>query len=90
MLRDRLRKLQVANANPANPANVEPQNTPRLATSQISNWWLLHFVDRKPIQLAVWPPCTHAYVMKQYQNAVSAEPISSPADETIDVEVPCA
>ena len=50
----------------------------------ISNWWLIHFIDREPLQVAIWPPCNHAKVIESYPNAVAAEPISSPIDESME------
>ena len=50
----------------------------------ISNWWLIHFVDLDPVQVAIYPPCNHADVLELNPTAIAAEPISSPInDETI-------
>ncbi len=77
-------------ANPANPANVHHQNTPTLATlatlqlatlaesEVISNWWLMHFIDRKPLEVAIWPPCTLAGAFESYPHAIAAEPLPPP------------
>lgn len=93
MLLNRLEKYSNANANPANVANVHPQNTPTLATlatlqlatplesEVISNWWLIHFVGREPVQVAMWPPCNQASAFASYPNAIAAEPIPSPIAE---------
>ena len=97
MLLDRLRKY--SNANPANVANVHPQNTPTLATlatlqlatplesEVISNWWLIHFTDLDPVQVAIWPPCNNAGALASYPKAIAAEPIPSPIDENLNVEL---
>ena len=90
MLLNRLEKYSNANANPANVANVHPQNTPTLATlatlqlatplesEVINNWWLIHFTDRVPVQVAMWPPCNHTGALASYPQAIAAEPIPSP------------
>ena len=44
----------------------------------ISNWWLMHFVDREPIEVAIWPPCNHAGAIESYPNAIAAEPLPPP------------
>jgi hypothetical protein len=44
----------------------------------ISNWWLVHYTDIENVQVAIWPPCTHAEVLALNPNALDAEPIPSP------------
>ena len=90
MLLNRLKKYSGANANPANPANVHQQITPTLATiatlqlatpvesELISNWWLMHFVDRDPVEVAICPPCNQAGAFESYPNAIAVEPLPSP------------
>lgn len=85
MLSKRLEKY--SNANLANPANAHQQNTPTLATlatSQVatpsdnevvSNWWLIHFTDLDPVEVAIWPPCSHADALAFNPNAIAAEPL---------------
>lgn len=53
----------------------------------ISNWWLIHFTDRDPVQVAMWPPCNHAGALASYPKAIAAEPIPSPIDENLNVEL---
>ena len=53
----------------------------------ISNWWLIHFVDREPVQVAMWPPCNQASAFASYPNAIAAEPIHSPIDEAAGGDV---
>ena len=56
-----------------------PVKTDSIATDVvISNWWLMHFVDRKPIEVAIWPPCNKAGAFESYPNAIAAEPLPSP------------
>lgn len=51
----------------------------------ISNWWLIHFVDLDPVQVAIWPPCNHDSAMAFNPQAIAAEPIPSQVDETMEV-----
>ena len=51
----------------------------------VSNWWLLHFANLNPVQVAVWPPSTHAEVLAFNPTALSARPIPSPIDETVEM-----
>ena len=44
----------------------------------ISNWWLIHFTDLDPVQVAIWPPCNHADALAFNTQAIAAEPIPSP------------
>ena len=90
MLQNRLKKYSSANANPANHAKANQQITPTLATlatlqlatsaecEVISNWWLMHFVDLDPVEVAIWPPCNKAGAIESYPNAIAAEPLPSP------------
>ena len=87
MLLNRLKKYSSANANPANPANVHHQNTRTLATlatlqvatptekELISNWWLIHFIDSDPVQVAIWPPCNNTDALAFNPKAIAAEPL---------------
>lgn len=38
-------------------------------------WWLLHFPDREPLEVACFPPSTHAEILSRYPDAVAAEPV---------------
>ena len=56
-----------------------PDKTDSIASDEIiSNWWLMHFIDREPIEVAIWPPCNHASAIESYPNAIAAEPLPSP------------
>ena len=52
----------------------------------ISNWWLIHFVDLEPVQVAIWPPCSHAEALAFNPKAIAAESIPSPIAEVITNE----
>lgn len=45
-------------------------------TATGSRWWLIHYTDREPLELACSPPATHAEVLEQYPDAVAAEPFT--------------
>ena len=47
----------------------------------ISNWWLMHFIDRGPLQVAMWPPCNHADALAFNPTAIAAETIKSTTKE---------
>ena len=66
----------VAVANPkeekiAPPAKVSPGDT---ATA--SRWWLIHYPDRDPVEVACCPEATHADILEQHPDAVAAEPFT--------------
>lgn len=41
-----------------------------------SRWWLLHFVDREPVEVACFPDVTHAEILERHPEAIAAEPIN--------------
>ncbi|MCM8595112.1 hypothetical protein [Accumulibacter sp.] len=42
-----------------------------------AGWWLLHFSDRDPLEVAFSPAATHAEVLDAYPDAAAAEPIEA-------------
>ena len=53
--------------------------TDLVASDEItSNWWLIHFIDCEPLQVAMWPPCNHASALESYPKAIAVEPLPSP------------
>lgn len=44
-------------------------------TATASVWWLLHYRDRNPLEIALTPPATHAQVLAWHPEAVAAIPI---------------
>lgn len=60
-----------AQGQSASPAKVSPGDT---ATA--SRWWLIHFTDRDPAQVACCPEATHAEILEQHPDAVAAEPFT--------------
>jgi hypothetical protein len=44
--------------------------------TSITSWrWMLHFADRKPVEVTFSPEATHAEVLELYPAAVAAEPV---------------
>lgn len=60
----------IPEAIPAPPAKVCPGET-----STASCWWLIHYPDREPLELACYPDATHAEILERHPDAVVAEPI---------------
>ena len=65
----RVARVQVATADKTNSIAID---------EIISNWWLMHFVDREPVEVAIWPPCNKAGAFESYPNSIAAEPLPSP------------
>ncbi len=55
----------------AHPAKVSPGDT---ATA--SRWWLIHYPDRDPLEVACCPDATHAEILERHPDAVAAEPFT--------------
>jgi hypothetical protein len=58
----------------------------RLAELQVqgrnagTSWrWLVHFVDRDPLEVSCFPEASHAEILSDYPNAVAAEPVPRPS-----------
>lgn len=55
----------------APPAKVSPGDT-----VTASRWWLIHFTDRDPVEVACSPEATHADILEQHPDSVAAEPFT--------------
>ena len=55
----------------APPAKVSPGDT---ATA--SRWWLIHYPDRDPVEVACCPEVIHADILEWHPDAVAAEPFT--------------
>jgi len=87
MLNDRLKKYSEGHAIHATYATPDTLNTLEVArvarvqvatpakSDLISNWWLIHFIDSDPVQVAIWPPCNHADALAFNPKAIAAEPL---------------
>jgi hypothetical protein len=42
----------------------------------VSRWWLIHYPDRDPVEVACCPEATHAETLEQHPDAVAAEPFT--------------
>ena len=74
---DTINTLEVARV--ARVQVAPPSKTDLSASDElISNWWLIHFIDLEPLEVAIWPPCNHTTAIQSYPNAIAAIPIPSP------------
>ena len=44
------------------------------ATATTSTWWLVHYLDGAPVEVARFPPATQADILASHPDAVAAEP----------------
>lgn len=45
-------------------------------TATASRWWLIHYPDRDPVEVACYPDATHADILERHPDAVAAEPFT--------------
>ena len=45
-------------------------------TATASRWWLIHYPDRDPVEVACCPEATHAEILERHPDAVAAEPFT--------------
>ncbi len=45
-------------------------------TATASRWWLIHYPDRDPVEVACCPAATHADILERHPDAVAAEPFT--------------
>jgi len=43
-------------------------------TATASRWWLIHYADRDPVEVACCPEATHAGILERHPDAITAEP----------------
>ena len=55
----------------ASPAKVGAGDT-----ATVSRWWLIHYPDRDPVEVACCPEATHADILERHPDAVAAEPFT--------------
>jgi hypothetical protein len=41
-----------------------------------SRWWLIHYPERDPVEVAWYPEATHAEILEKYPDAIAAEPFT--------------
>ncbi len=65
----------------ASVATVSVANPTETKTALASRWWLVHYPDREPVEVACFPPATHAEILERHPDAIAAEPINQAAPE---------
>lgn len=66
----------VAVANPKEEKTASPSIVGAGDTAAASRWWLIHYPDRDPVEVACWPEATHADILERHPDAVAAEPFT--------------
>ncbi len=62
----------------ANPTNEKLEVIDAADSSIASHCWLIHFIDRDPLELSYYPAATHTEILERHPNAVAAEPFIAP------------
>ena len=66
----------VAVANPTSEKTAPPAIVSPGDTATASRWWLIHYRDRDPQEVACCPEATHADILERHPDAVAAEPFT--------------
>ena len=66
----------VAVANPKEEKTASPAKVGAGDTATASRWWLIHYPDRDPLEVACCPEATHADILERHPYAVAAEPFT--------------
>ncbi len=66
----------VAVANPKEEKTASPAKVGAGEAATASRWWLIHYPDRDPVEVACCPEATHADILERYPDAVAAEPFT--------------
>lgn len=66
----------VAVANPKEEKTASPAKVGAGETATASRWWLIHYPDRDPVEVACCPEATHADILERHSDAVAAEPFT--------------
>jgi hypothetical protein len=74
----------------ATVATVSVANPPKAKTEMASRWWLVHYPDREPVEVACFPPATHAEILERRPDAIAAEPINQDAPAPITACSTCS
>lgn len=74
----------------ASVATVAVANPPE--ANSASPWWLIHYADREPMEVACSPPATHVEILERHPDAIAAEPhqpqIDPPPVAALPTEAP--
>ena len=66
----------VAVANPTSEKTAPPVKVGAGDTVTASRWWLIHYPDRDPVEVACCPEATHADILERHPDAIAAEPFA--------------
>lgn len=66
----------VAEASPTSEKTAPPVKVGAGDTATASRWWLIHYPDRDPVEVACCPRATHAEILERHPDAVAAEPFT--------------
>lgn len=73
------------NPAPIGACTLDTPDTPEIIDGKgiapASHWWLIHYPDREPLEVACYPDATHAELLERHPDAVAAEPIKQPMME---------
>lgn len=64
----------VAVANPKDEKTAHPPIVGAGDTATASLWWLIHYPDRDPVEVACCPEATYADILEWHPDAVAAAP----------------
>jgi hypothetical protein len=70
---------RIATVAVANPKEEKTAPLPKVGagdTATASGWWLIHYPDRDPVEVACCPEATHADILERHPDAVAAEPFT--------------
>lgn len=68
----------VAVANFKEEKTMPPANVGAFDRTTASRWWLIHYHNRDPLEVAFCPDATYAEILECYPDAVAAEPFTPP------------
>lgn len=60
----------------ANPTEENPAKTGAGDTATAYRWWLIHYPDCDPVEVAYCPEVTHAEILERHPGAVATEPFT--------------
>ncbi len=66
----------VAVANTKGEKTAPPAKVCAGNTATASRWWLIHYRDRDPLEVACCPEATHAEILERHADAIAAEPFT--------------
>jgi hypothetical protein len=67
------RIAKIAVANPTEEKTAPPPKVGAGDTATASRWWLIHYPDRDPLEVACCPDVTHAEILERHPGTAAAE-----------------